>query len=175
PPNPAKITDSRASKYIDIALFKKIGSFESAVTETKKELLISVELPQELVNTDSSVNRVYKVVRIHNGEAAILDTAYDASTNKLTFKTDKFSTYAIVYSDSIIRNPGGDSGAADTGSTGGSSGVTDTGSTDNLGSTSETDSAKTRDNSPIGWLLVLAALSGIAFVAGLKKKSQSIM
>ena len=32
-------------------------------------------------------------------ETAIIDAEFDAATNKITFKSDKFSTYAVIYSD----------------------------------------------------------------------------
>ena len=43
-----------------------------------------------------------------------LATTYDATTNKLTFETDKFSTYAIVYKDATD-NTGAGNQTPDTG------------------------------------------------------------
>ena len=92
----------------DIKMYKNIeGETEkTAVTETKVETVISFPLEDRLVNTDSSVNREYKVVRVHHDdddesepEVKVLDATYDASTKSITFKTDKFSTYAICYKD----------------------------------------------------------------------------
>ena len=85
----------------DIKMYKNIeGETEkTAVTETKSDTVISFPLEDRLVNTDSSVNREYKVVRVHNGETTVLPATYDASTKSITFKTDKFSTYAICYKD----------------------------------------------------------------------------
>ena len=44
-----------------------------------------------------------KYIRVHHegdkSEVDILDATYDASTKSITFKTDKFSTYAICYKD----------------------------------------------------------------------------
>ena len=48
----------------------------------------------------------YKIVRVHDGETTILDAAFDAATGKLTFKSDKFSTYAIIYSDAKTEGSG---------------------------------------------------------------------
>ena len=42
-----------------------------------------------------SVN--YRIVRVHNNEATFLDATYDETNQTLTFETDCFSTYAIVY------------------------------------------------------------------------------
>lgn len=47
----------------------------------------------------NSNNRAYYIVRVHDGKTEILSTKFDKTNNTLTFKTDKFSTYAIVYID----------------------------------------------------------------------------
>ena len=85
----------------DISIYKNIEGVteKTAVTKTKVETVISFPLEDRLVNTDSSVNREYKVVRVHDGGTTVLDATYDASTKSITFKTDKFSTYAICYKD----------------------------------------------------------------------------
>ena len=91
----------------DIKTYKNIEgeTDKTAVTETKVETVISFPLEDRLVNKDSNVNREYKVVRVHHDddesepEVKVLDAAYDASTKSITFKTDKFSTYAICYKD----------------------------------------------------------------------------
>ena len=86
----------------DINLYTNIEgeTNQRKVTETTAQTVISFPLEERLVNTDSSVNREYKVVRVHNGESEVLDAAYDSTTKSITFKTDKFSTYAICYKDS---------------------------------------------------------------------------
>ena len=91
----------------DIKMYKNIEgeTDKTAVTETKVETVISFPLEDRLVNKDSNVNREYKVVRVHHDddesepEVKVLDATYDASTKSITFKTDKFSTYAICYKD----------------------------------------------------------------------------
>ena len=85
----------------DISIYKNIeGETEkTAVTKTNSETVISFPLEDRLVNKDSSVNREYKVVRVHDGETTVLDATYDSNTKSITFKTDKFSTYAICYKD----------------------------------------------------------------------------
>lgn len=89
----------KLGQIIDISLFKKLGvSNASAVSETNGPLKIKVELPENLI-TKENVNRVYKVVRIHEGKTDILDAEFDKTTGILVFETDKFSLYAIVYYD----------------------------------------------------------------------------
>jgi hypothetical protein len=42
---------------------------------------------------------MYRVVRVHGNEETMLDVVYDSENQTLTFATDKFSTYAIVYAE----------------------------------------------------------------------------
>lgn len=87
-------------EYLDINLMKQFGETDaSKVTELGSKITIAVNLPESLINTDSAVKRVYKVVRIHDGEATLLDCRYDESTGEIQFDTDRFSTYAIIYND----------------------------------------------------------------------------
>jgi hypothetical protein len=53
-------------------------------------------------NTDPAAEREYKIVRMHDGEAEVLDCKFDAVTNSLSFETDKFSLYTVVYSDTEL-------------------------------------------------------------------------
>ena len=52
-----------------------------------------------MINKDKTITRTYFIARSHNGKVDILETNYDEKTNKLTFETDKFSDYAIIYKD----------------------------------------------------------------------------
>ncbi|MCI5620936.1 MAG: glycosyl hydrolase 53 family protein [Lachnospiraceae bacterium] len=90
-------------EYLDITLFKQLGNDpKSKVTEVNGKLQVAVTVPTALLNTDASVNRTYKMVRIHNDEATLLDSNFNKATGVLTFETDRFSTYAIVYTDSDV-------------------------------------------------------------------------
>jgi hypothetical protein len=42
------------------------------------------------------------VIRLHNGVVTTLETTFDSATNKLAFSTDRFSTYAIAYTDEAV-------------------------------------------------------------------------
>jgi hypothetical protein len=89
--------------YLDITLSKQLGN-EAAVpvTETNGAVTITISVPENLRNTDTTVSRTYKVIRIHEGKTDVLDAAYDAATGMLSFETDAFSTYGIVYTDATI-------------------------------------------------------------------------
>jgi LPXTG-motif cell wall-anchored protein len=104
----------RIAVYLDINLFKQIGEREpKKVPNTKGLVTITFKVPSNLVNTDSSVTRKYQVVRVHEGEVTIIDVVYDETTGMISFETDKFSTYAIVYKDQPIENDAGESGTND--------------------------------------------------------------
>ncbi len=86
--------------YIDVSMFKQIGTNESEkFTQLNRMLSITFEIPEMLLNTDENVARTYQMVRVHDGVAEWIDTKYDAEKKTLTFETDCFSTYAIIYYD----------------------------------------------------------------------------
>ena len=71
-------------------------SVEETLPEISEPVEITVSIPQ-LFRAFAS----YQVVRVHEGEPTFLNTVYDASTNSVTFSTDKFSTYGVLYSNAI--------------------------------------------------------------------------
>lgn len=98
-------------QYLDISLFKYMtvnGKQQDGVAlhTTKDALTISVVVPDALINTNSAVNRTYCVVRNHEGTITVLDAAFDAASKTLTFKTDRFSDYAIAYKDTAVPSSG---------------------------------------------------------------------
>ena len=98
---------SEVGFYLKIDLKKYIGTSESGkITETAKPVEIRMELPVILKNTDTTVAREYSVVRIHGGVAEILEVDFDGV--HITFQTDRFSDYAIVYTDLPYGDVNGD-------------------------------------------------------------------
>lgn len=103
-------------QYLDISLFKYMtvnGSQQAGVPlhTTKDALTISVAVPDALINTNSAVNRTYCIVRNHEGTITVLDAAFDAAGKTLTFKTDRFSIYAIAYKDTAVPSSGSNPGS----------------------------------------------------------------
>ncbi len=94
--------DGTVGMYLDIDLFKKINTTETQVTETNSTVTVSIVIPNELINTDSSIKRTYNIVRIHNGVSEIIEGIFNFEDNTFTFETDKFSTYALIYTDEQI-------------------------------------------------------------------------
>lgn len=79
--------------------FKISGREDRQITDLSAPMYIAITIPQNLVNHDSSIERIYRIVRIYDGVATLIDGTYDAATNQFTFATDGFSTYALVYED----------------------------------------------------------------------------
>ena len=103
-------------QYLDISLFKYMtvnGKQQDGVAlrTTKNALTISVAVPDALINTNSAVNRTYCIVRNHEGTIDVLDAAFDAAGKTLTFKTDRFSIYAIAYKDTAVPSSGSNPGS----------------------------------------------------------------
>lgn len=108
--------DYTIGQYLDISLFKYMtvnGSQQAGVPlhTTKDALTISVVVPDALIHTDSAVNRNYCIVRNHEGTITVLDAAFDAAGKTLTFKTDRFSIYAIAYKDTAVPSSGSNPGS----------------------------------------------------------------
>lgn len=87
-------------QYLNLNLTLKIsGREDRQITDLSAPMYIAITIPQNLVNHDSSIERIYRIVRIHDGVATLIDGTYDAAKNQFTFATDGFSTYALVYED----------------------------------------------------------------------------
>lgn len=138
------IGKNKMAETYDINLLLQIaGLADRNITDPSSAIGITITIPDKFINTDTSVKRVYRMVRIHDGKATVIDGTFDANTKQFTFATDGFSTYALVYEDV----------AATT-------------------TTPATTSPKTNDTSlPIAWLLLLGAgLCGCMAVTLVKKK-----
>lgn len=139
------IGKNKMAETYDINLLLQIaGLSDRIITDPNSAIGITITIPDKFINTDTSVKRVYRMVRIHDGKATVIDGTFDAKTKQFTFATDGFSTYALVYEDV----------AATT-------------------TTPATTSPKTNDTSlPIAWLLLLGAgLCGCMAVTVRKKEN----
>ena len=82
--------------YLDINLFKQIeGENKIKVEETNDKIKISFEIPEGL----RSSNREFYIIRAHGSEVTKIVPSING--NILTFETDRFSTYALAYTDSV--------------------------------------------------------------------------
>ncbi len=78
---------------LDINLYSvDENGVSTKITSLNSPITINMYLPDDIV--DSIKNKTIKVARFHGGVLSMLDAGLNG--NILTFKTDKFSTYAIV-------------------------------------------------------------------------------
>lgn len=95
-----EVKDQKVGMYLDVNMFKQVGDKEAVkVPELNGKVKIQLTVPDTLLVKDTTMNRVYSIIRIHEGETTVLDAKFDATTKTLVFETDSFSTYALVYKD----------------------------------------------------------------------------
>lgn len=93
--------------YFDASLFKLIGTNPKVpISDAGIEFEITLKIPTELLNTDATKTRTYQMLRYHDGEG-VTNLGGTFNNGEFTFTTSKFSTYAIVYKDTVVTNPGG--------------------------------------------------------------------
>jgi len=98
--------DNPTITYFDADLFKKVGSgTKQEITEPGIAMKITITIPDELLNSDKTVSREYKIIRLHKGQVDVINGTFDATAGEFTFESDKFSTYAIVYSEKMVDIP----------------------------------------------------------------------
>ena len=89
--------------WYDITVWKKIGSSAATkVHDTKDELSMGVEVPDEYKIAPEGYTREFYLGRAHDGIASILA---NTSKVKVGFSSSKFSTYALAYKDTKIPEP----------------------------------------------------------------------
>lgn len=108
--------------YLDISMFTKytlknattgdtiVESGERRITDTgdepEDEIEITINVPNELKCQKANVRRTYYVVRAHETTTGIVtDTLARTTEYKITFRSSKFSTYGLLYSDELIPSP----------------------------------------------------------------------
>ena len=84
-------------QYLDLSIVLKAGERElGTLNKLEEEITITVAIPEEL----KAEGRIYKVIRNHNGVIEVLDTIVNED-GTISFKTDRFSTYALAYADKV--------------------------------------------------------------------------
>ena len=142
----------KVGKYLDITLYKSVNGTNESIHELSKVMKVTIKVPEELINKDSKTKREYYIARSHNGKVDILETKYDEKTNSLTFETDKFSDYAIIYKDKKELK-------------------TTVTTSINKSNTKQTTKAKTGDNANIIGLMMLLVSSMFVMVFVRKKEN----
>lgn len=131
----------KVAGFYDINLFKGINDdlkFEE-VLETSDKVKITLNIPTTLSKVEDGYKRTYYVIRLHNGKTDILDVTL-IDDDKVSFETDKFSSYALAYTDEKVEN------------------------------TTQIENPNTSDEALIYGIVSLIGLSGIIYTARVLKK-----
>ena len=99
----ASVTNADNIEYFDISLFKEISISgqtlgATSVHELTTPLKLTIGVPKSFPAVADGYTRTYKVLRLHDGSVTVLPTTLNAD-GTLSFETDKFSTYALAYTD----------------------------------------------------------------------------
>lgn len=92
-------TDSIA-QFFDLSIvIKADGQAVGNIEQLSKPMTFQIAIPADLVKE----NREYFIIRIHNGVAEKLPATL-LDNGMLSFQTDRFSTYALAYTDSVAED-----------------------------------------------------------------------
>lgn len=109
-----KVSNAKVASYFDISVLVKNadnGNIVGELNSLTEKIKFTVAVPTTLTKTKAGMERVFYVIREHNGVASVLSTKLSKDGKSLTFETDKFSTYALAYKDvastdvSNVKNP----------------------------------------------------------------------
>jgi len=167
------VENGNIGQIFDISIIKKIGDGEAVSAQVNREVTLQIAVPEKLLNKDSSIERTYKIIRVHNGEVTVLDSdkcQFNENTGVITFNTDKFSTYAIVYIDKVKEViPGGSQAGGKDNTDNGNDANIDVKEEPVLGSAAD-NSVNTGDNFNLYIYFMLLVASGAALFFSKKKK-----
>ena len=116
--------------YLDLSMYKNVKTKKTdgsnnvisksdtttQITDTGEDITITMDIPTGIPTVAAGFTRTYHVIRVHDDNAEVLDTTQNG--NQLTFKTSKFSTYAVSYvdvKDVSVNSPVESSGSGSTG------------------------------------------------------------
>lgn len=98
------VPDIKVAAFIDIKVTLQVEGFDvKSITQTASKIAFTVQIPADILNAPEGYVREFNIVRIHNGIAEMLNPTKNG--DQLSFASDKFSTYAIVYSDKVATTP----------------------------------------------------------------------
>lgn len=81
--------------YLDIEVLLQEGANTTVLSTVSGPITFTIAIPEE-----SQGFKNYQIIRIHNGVAEVIDSTYDEEAQNITFETDKFSTFTIIYETS---------------------------------------------------------------------------
>ena len=78
-------------KFFDLTMLKTVDGFTERVTETPTTMEVIIEIPDDVYEKD----KIYSILRVHDEELKVLPDL-DDDPRTITFRTDRFSSYAIA-------------------------------------------------------------------------------
>lgn len=97
------VKGATVTEYFDLSILVEItGEEVHYLRELSKPITLTIDLP-ELPEVAKGYERKYYIIREHDGVYEKLNATL--TDGKLSFATDKFSTYALAYADEEIENP----------------------------------------------------------------------
>lgn len=88
------------AQYLDLSVLIKVdGTTVGEVEKLNKPLTFQIAVPEDL----QKEGRIFTVIRVHDGKAEELKTT--VKDGVITFETDRFSTYALTYTDKASATP----------------------------------------------------------------------
>ena len=88
----SKLESNQKVQFLDIYVLLTRNQEDVRVSELTQTITVSLVLPENIQGFKG-----YQVVSVHNGVYREIETTFDEETQTVTFVTDKFSSYAIVY------------------------------------------------------------------------------
>ena len=95
----AQAGNGEIQSYLSLDLFQVVNkgnsndAWETQLTDLNAKLNVTLQVKDEMKNQQGT----YYVIREHDGAYEKLPATYDAASGTITFATDKFSAYALVF------------------------------------------------------------------------------
>jgi len=78
--------------------YEKDGSQSKSITNLNNDIELVIDMSY-LDEVSEGNTREFKVVSLHDNYISVLPSSYNSSNGELTFKTNRFSTFGILYRD----------------------------------------------------------------------------
>ncbi len=97
-----KLKDAKIVKYLDINIdvTDSANNHLEYITELTEAIKLNVEIPKDIPTVADGYSRKYYIIRDHEGTIDIIYPTVSKDGKTLSFSSDKFSTYALAYTDS---------------------------------------------------------------------------
>ncbi len=88
--------------YFDLTLNVLDNTTNSSLiqlTELDNKVKFNLALPKDMLSSKEGYTRTYYIVRYHDGKSEIINANLNEDKKTISFESDKFSTYALIYKD----------------------------------------------------------------------------